>query len=145
MEAHWEKGCRLLEETLHEGSHLALARLFLAFIRTARNMTRFFELRDSLWQRSLSVDQHHGVIQELKQIARDELKNALAARKILAAYPELAFSVTYCHGISLESLDWKINHTRNLLEKQLPMMEYSFRFSRNRTPIWDAEKVEVTP
>ncbi|MBQ6473491.1 MAG: hypothetical protein IJJ33_16005, partial [Victivallales bacterium] len=134
MLTHWEKGCAFLEGI--GGRHAALASLFLTFLRTASNMTRFFALRDSLWERPLSVERHHQVIAELATIAKQELANAKEARRLLTEYPDLSFSVTYRHGVCLENLDWKIAHTEHLLAKELPMQDYGFAFSRNRTPVW---------
>ena len=80
---------------------------------------------------------------ELKAIALRELENAKEALAILQEYPELAFSYTYHYGISEEMCKWKIQHTENLIKRELPMMYYSQLFSRHRRPRWEIREEEL--
>lgn len=135
MLKYWDSGCELLKDI--PGKHTALARLYRGFLRTAVNMTEFYEVRDSFYYAPYTPEQMRSKLLKLKEIALRELDNAKEALAILQEFPELAFSYTYHYGISEEMCKWKIQHTENLLKRELPMKYYALLFGRHRRPRWD--------
>lgn len=134
MRTLMEKGCALLPD--NAGFHGAVCRMFLCYIRTAYNMTDFFRLRDSFYWAPYSPEQALVKIRAMRQIAREELENTKEAMAILEEYPEIAFSYTYRHGISMEQCEWKVKHTERLIDHDLPAMYYGITFGRHRHPVW---------
>ncbi|MBR2427253.1 MAG: hypothetical protein IKB16_11015 [Lentisphaeria bacterium] len=134
MEFHMAKGCDLMPA--NAGFHGALCRMFLCFIRTGINMTEFYKLRESFHLESYTPEQALEKIKNMQDIAKQELANTETAMTLLEAYPEMAFSWIYRHGISMEQCQWKIEHTKKLIERELPMKYYDLLFVRNRHPEW---------
>ena len=141
MLKYWDSGCELLKDV--PGKHSALARLYRGFLRNAVNMTEFYAIKESLNQKPYTPEQMQAKMLELKAIALRELENAKEALAILQEFPELAFSYTYHYGISEEMCKWKIQHTENLIKRELPMMYYSQLFSRHRRPRWEIREEEL--
>lgn len=146
LEQHWAGGCHLTEKVNPHpedpylkkeiGSHRALCRLFLCFIRTALNMTEFYRLRDSFEQEPYSPEQARKKLDAMRNIAREELTNTECALELLRADHRIAFSYPYHYGISEEMCLYKLAHTKKLIEHTLPQRYYGITFSRNRHPVW---------
>ena len=134
MEYHMDKACTLMPD--NAGFHGALCRMFLCFIRTAINMTEFYRLRETFHLDPYTPEQAEKMLRSLQDIARKEIQNTETAVELLKEYPELAFCYIYRHGISLEQCQWKLEHTKNLIERELPMKFYDLTFIRNRHPEW---------
>ena len=140
----WKHGISLLEplqggdryQTDALKSHRTLCRMFLCFLETARNMTEFFAVRDSFHTESYTPETARKKITKLKQIAERELENSLLAMELLRSDRSLGFSAVYPPGITEKMLEFKIAHTRKLLETELPFRWYSLLFSFNEHPRW---------
>ena len=89
-----------------------------------------------------TAEQMRSKLLEMKEIALRELENAKEALEILQEYPELAFNYTYRYGISEEMLLWKIQHTENLISRELPMKFYGELFGFHRRPRWEIREEE---
>lgn len=140
MLKYWDEGCELLKDV--PGKHAAIARLYRSFLRNGINMTEFYEIRDSFHYAPYSAEQMRSKLLEMKEIALRELENAKEALEILQEYPELAFNYTYRYGISEEMLLWKIQHTENLISRELPMKFYGELFGFHRRPRWEIREEE---
>ena len=146
LEKHWLEGCRILENlNPHEDdpylkkeieSHLALCRLFLCFIRTALNMTEFYRLRDSFQQEPYSPEEAREKLDAMRKTAQEELRNTQCALELIRKNHRIAFSYSYRYGISEEMCQYKLIHTKKLIEHTLPLRYYGITFSRNRHPVW---------
>ena len=110
--------------------------MFLCFLKTALNMTEFFAVRDSFHIGPYTPETARNRISKLKEIAGRELDNSLLAMELLRSDRSLGFSAVYPPGITEEMLEFKIAHTRKLLESELPFKWYSLLFSFNEHPRW---------
>ena len=79
-------------------------------------------------------------ISKLKQIAERELENSLLAMELLRSDRSLGFSAIYRPGITEAMLRYKIEHTKKLIEHELPFKYYSLLFSFNRHPSWTGKE-----
>ena len=134
MEYYMEKACTLMPD--NAGFHGALCRMFLCFVRTAINMTEFYKLRESFHTDPYSPEQAKIKLKTMQDIARQEIANTETAMALLKEYPEIAFSYMYRHGISMAQCQWKLEHTKRLIERDIPMKYYDITFVRNRHPEW---------
>ena len=146
LKSHWRSGVEILEKLeLHpEDEYLAkeirehkeICRMFLCFIQSAKAMAEFYILRDSFQQEAYSPEQAKEKLQAMRDIALSEIQNTETAMEILKNNHRLAFSYTYRYGISVEMCEYKLKHTKRLIESDLPRKYYSITFSRNRHPRW---------
>ena len=140
----WRQGIALLEpmegtdryQKAALASHLNVCRMFLCFLETARNMTEFYSIRDSIHTEAYTPEKLRTKLSALKKIAERELANAESALQLLQADKLLGFSAIYPPGITEEMVRCKIGHTKSLLETELPFRWYSSLFSFNRHPRW---------
>ena len=70
------------------------------------------------------------------EIAVEEIENTEDAIEILKGNHRIAFCYGYRYGISVEMCEYKIQHTKRLIEKDLPQRLYGMTFSRQRHPRW---------
>ncbi len=141
----WRQGTEVLDSLRGEDryqrsalkTHRALCNMFLCFLETARNMTDFYAVRDSLHFESYTPEIIRGKLIRLKEIACSELTNAEKALMLLRSDRSLGFSAVYPPGITEEMLEYKIEHTRKLLKIELPFKLYSTLFSFNLHPEWN--------
>ncbi|MBQ9770313.1 MAG: hypothetical protein IJW23_00665 [Lentisphaeria bacterium] len=146
LEAHWSEGMEILEKlSLHpEDKYLAkeikehkqICRLFQCFLRTAEAMAQFYILRDSFQQEAYSPEQAKEKLQAMREIALSEISNTETALEILKENHRIAFCYGYRYGISVEMCEYKLKHTKLLIEKSLPQKYYGITFSRQRHPRW---------
>ena len=146
LEAHWSEGVEILEKlSLHpEDKYLAkeikehkqLCLLFQCFLRTAKAMAQFYILRDSFQQEAYSPEQAKEKLQAMREIALSEISNTETALEILKENHRIAFCYGYRYGISVEMCEYKLKHTKLLIEKALPQKYYGITFSRQRHPRW---------
>ncbi len=132
MLKHWERGCELLRGI--DNFHSAICEMFLCFLRTALHLALFFSIRERIHQKPYTLEQYKECLKSLLLIANKELMNAQVAMEILDEHPFIATSYTYRPGINSDMLKWKIEHTKRLIEKDIPFSNYCTRFSRNRHP-----------
>ena len=76
----------------------------------------------------------------MKAVAQDELANAERALTLLRSDPLLGFSAIYRPGITEAMLRYKIEHTKKLIEQELPAKYYGLLFSFNRHPSWTGKE-----
>ena len=148
MLRYWRRGVAVLEglrgADAHERAalkaHLALCRLFLGFLETARNMTEFYAVRDSFHLAPYTPETAREKLAKMKAVAQDELANAERALTLLRSDPLLGFSAIYRPGITEAMLRYKIEHTKKLIEQELPAKYYGLLFSFNRHPSWTGKE-----
>lgn len=144
----WRQGVTVLEglrgKDAHERAalkaHLSLCRLFLGFLETARSMTEFYAVRDSFHLAPYTPETARKKLAKMKTIAQNELTNAERALTLLRSDPLLGFSAIYRPGITEAMLRYKIEHTKKLIEHELPFKYYSLLFSFNRHPSWTGKE-----
>ena len=146
LEQHWSAGVEILEKlSLHPEdpylakeikAHIEICKLFQCFIRSAKAMAQFYILRDSFQQEAYSPEQAKVKLQAMREIALAEISNTEAAMAILKENHRIAFCYGYRYGISVEMCEYKLKHTKRLIEKELPQKYYGLTFSRNRHPRW---------
>ena len=142
----WSEGVTLLDSlSMHpEDDYLAkeikahkdICKLFLCFQRTAKAMVEFYILRDSFQHEAYSPEQAKEKLQAMREIALSEIKNTENAMEILKGNHRIAFCYGYRYGISVEMCEYKLKHTKRLIEKELPQKYYGLTFSRQRHPRW---------
>ena len=140
----WKHGLSLMEplygddryQTAALNAHRTLCRMFLCFLETSRNMTEFYAVRDSFHTEPYTPETARVKISKLKEIAERELENSLLALELLRSDHSIGFSAVYPPGITEEMLEFKIAHTRKLLQTELPFRWYSLLFSFNEHPRW---------
>ena len=99
-------------------------------------MTEFYQLRENFHLNPYTPEQAEKMLRTMQDIAREEMANTETAMELLKEYPEMAFCYIYRHGISMEQCQWKLEHTKALIERELPMKFYDLTFIRNRHPEW---------
>ena len=146
LERYWGEGVAKLEElVLHPedaylskeiSAHKAICKLFLCFMKTAKAMVKFYALRESLLAERYTLEQGTEKLRQMREIALAEIENTQDAIEILKGNHRIAFCYGYRYGISVEMCEYKIQHTKRLIEKDLPQKHYGMTFSRQRHPRW---------
>ena len=149
MEKHWADGLSALDGILPPEdayrkakihSHLSLCRLFLCYIRTARHMTEFYALRESLHLEPYTPESVRETFSSMRRIAQAEQENTTLALQLLHSDKSLAFSYTYHYGISEAMCRFKLRHTEHLLQVELPRKFYGMQFAFNQRPCWTGKE-----
>ena len=131
-ETHMQNACDILEGI--DNPHADICRMFLCFIKTARNMEFFYVVREKFHLLPYTPEDATKYFNDMLETAKEELANAEEALELLRRNPFMATSYIYRPGITEEMLLWKIKHTKRLIEHDIPFANYCVRFSRNRRP-----------
>ncbi len=136
MERLWEEGCSGIPLCPRTEKHAALCRAVLCTIRTAANVVKFFLLRDDLFRGKQDVSSMRGKLEELRAVAENEYENTLAGLRCMEQNPMLGFQYTYRYTFTREMCESKLKHTRQLIDRTIPQMFYSFRFTLGEKAGW---------
>lgn len=144
--SYWTEGVALLDSlSMHPEdeylakeirSHKDICSLFLCYLRTAKAMTEFYILRESFFHEAYSLESAKEKLQKMREIAIAEIANTETAMEILKRDHRIAFCYGYRYGISVEMCEYKLKHTKRLIEKELPQRYYGLTFTRQTHPRW---------
>lgn len=135
MEKQWKKGCAVLDEAGRVNTgfsrHRALCRGILCILRTAINLIRFYIVRDKYLSEKSDLKLVRRRLNELSRIAEEELANA--EEGLICMRENIMIGHDYVNGgeFTVEMTESKIEHTRNLIENQLPLRMFDHSFGMN--------------
>ena len=125
----WEQGVAILERALGRAPEprsvmeLDVCRTVAVILRSARNVVRFYRVRDALFsgKGSLSVLQRR--VRTLRRIADEEIANAESLLPILKRDPRLGFNPTYGPMFDAVMIAEKVRQCRYVRDIELPNLE----------------------
>lgn len=137
LEQAWERGVKSWQEVVERASpslrgnarrHEGVGRALLACIRSARNVGRFYQLRDRLWK---ETDPHQALslLDQLETLAEQERANAREILPFIARDSRLGYAnsggssqtgVPRGGIYSPRSIEKKIEQVNRLLQEELP-------------------------
>ncbi len=136
MEALWQQGCGLIPDAPRTEKHLALCQAVLCMLRTSINMLRFFAVRDKLFSQKYSRKKLRERLVCLRDIASDEYENASVGLHCMEKNPMLGFQYNYRYSFTRKMAESKLEHTRKLIEQDIPQLWYGDTFTTGRKAEW---------
>ncbi len=131
----WKKGLDLWNEVVSIAEPVKRSRaekekgvneMIWRTVITGINVARFYKLRDEYFSLPSSMKRTESILVELLSIAKEELQNAEQALELVKRDYRLGYGYTYGRAYTPDLIEKKIEHTRNVIEKELPQFAYYY-------------------
>ncbi|MBI3008421.1 MAG: hypothetical protein HYY56_02730 [Candidatus Omnitrophica bacterium] len=131
----WKKGLDLWEKVISIAEPAKRARaeeekgvseMIWRTVITGINVARFYKGRDEYFSLPSSMKRTGSILVELLSIAKEELQNAEQALELVKRDYRLGYGYTYGMAWTPDLIEKKIEHTRNVIEKEIPQFAYYY-------------------